>query len=272
MREKQKYTPNDKEGDNSVTKVYPRIAFLDEVRGVCVILMVIYHAIYTVGYVFEVRGVRRLFWQLSPLEPFFAGVFIFLCGLCCALSHSNGRRGARLAAVACGVSAVMAVAFPATPIWFGVLHMLAVCLLLYAALARLLRRVPPAVGVAVCALLFCLCWNVPAVQGGRVGLGDWSWRLPAALTRQRWLYALGIGRIGGEQADYFPLLPWMFCFFAGSFVGQPVAAGRIPAWMYRAHVPPLALVGRHALPIYLVHQPVIWGVGHLIAAVAAHGS
>lgn len=252
----QKYTP-------SKPKYPPRIAFLDEVRGLCVFLMVIYHALYTFGYLLNAAVARRLFVFFAPVEPLFSGAFIFLCGLCCVLSHSNLRRGGVLALVAAGVSVVMAWLFPARPIWFGVLHLLSACILLYAALARPLRHVPTAAGLAVCAVLFILCLGLPAEEGhGAFGIpGVWQWPVPEALVRCPWLYPLGLGRIPGAQADYFPLFPWMFCFFAGSFAGRPIAAGRTPSWMTPLHLPPLAFLGRHALAVYLLHQPLIFGIG-----------
>lgn len=246
----------------------PRIPLLDEIRGLCVLLMVIYHAFYTLGYIIGFPVCRRLFGFFSPAEPVFAALFILICGLCCHLSHNNLRRGGLLALAAAGVSAVTAVILPEEPIWFGVLHLLACCILLFALLHRPLSRLPAAAGLAICVALFLLCWSVPVQEGkGFFGIpGLFTWEIPAALVRQKWLYPLGLGRIGGVQSDYFPLLPWMFCFFAGSFIGRWVAAGRLPGWAYRRHLPPLDFLGRHALAVYILHQPLIYGAGLAAAA------
>ena len=96
---------------NTTENRKPRIALLDELRGLCVLLMVVYHGLYTLGYYLDIAACRRLFHFFTPVEPLFAGIFIFLCGLCCPLSHSNLKRGALLAVVAAGVSLVMAVGF-----------------------------------------------------------------------------------------------------------------------------------------------------------------
>lgn len=242
-----------------------RIALLDELRGLCVLLMVVYHGFYTIGYLFDLSIGRELFRFFMPVEPVFAGVFIFLCGLCCTLSHNNWKRGGLLAIVAVGVSLVMAIGFPDEPIWFGVLHLLSCCILLYALLQKPLRRIPLWLGAGVCALLFALCWNLPVqTQPGYFGIsGLWSVSIPTTLIEHWWLYPLGLGRIPGTQGDYFPLLPWVFCFFAGSFVGRPLAQGRAPQWMRLPHVPPLSFLGRHALLIYVLHQPAIYGAALL---------
>lgn len=252
----------------------PRIALLDEVRGLCVVLMVVYHGFYTFGYYLEgeahaslARACRELFDFFMPVEPLFAGIFIFLCGLCCTLSRNNLKRGALLAVVAAGVSAVMAIGFPDDAIWFGVLHMLAVCILLYALLHRVIARVPGWLGATVCALLLFLCWNLPVQYAdGFFGIrGVWEIAVPQEVTRQQWLYPLGLGRIDGVQGDYFPLLPWVFCFFGGSFLGRYVH--NLPPCLKRPHWPPLSFIGRHALVVYVIHQPIIFGVVSLVASI-----
>lgn len=242
----------------------PRIALLDEVRGLCVVLMVIYHGFYTLGYYAGMEEARFLFRFFMPVEPLFAGIFIFLCGLCCTLSRSNLKRGALLAVVAVGVSAVMAVGFPENVIWFGVLHMLATCILLYALLHRVIAKIPGWLGASVCGVLLLLCCKLPVqYESGFFGIaGLWEVPVPDALVNCPWLYPLGLGRIAGSQGDYFPLLPWMFCFFGGSFLGRYVH--RLPQVLKRSHLPPLAFIGRHALVIYVVHQPIIYGAVILV--------
>ncbi len=242
-----------------------RIALLDEVRGLCVVLMVVYHGLFTLGWYSGIAICRDLFRFFTPAEPFFAGVFIFLCGLCCTLSRSNLKRGLLLAIVAVGVSVVMAVGFPENAIWFGVLHLLATCILLYALLHRIIARLPGWLGAIVCAVFFFLCWHLPVqYEIGFFGIrGVWEIPVPGHITQQAWLYPLGLGRIAGTQGDYFPLLPWIFCFFGGSFLGRYVR--QLPHALKRSHLPPLAFVGRHALIFYVVHQPLIYGVGMLVA-------
>lgn len=250
---------------NTTENRKPRIALLDELRGLCVLLMVVYHGLYTLGYYLDIAACRRLFHFFTPVEPLFAGIFIFLCGLCCTLSHSNLKRGALLAVVAAGVSLVMAVGFPENPIWFGVLHLLATCILLYAATARAIARVPGSLGFLLCAVLFVLCWHVPVQwQDGFFGLpGVWEVAVKPATTP--FLYPLGLSRIPGSQGDYFPLIPWIFCFFGGSFLGRYLP--RLPHALCRPHLPPLSFLGRHALLIYVLHQPLIYGLGMFLSSV-----
>lgn len=241
----------------------PRIAVLDEIRGLCVVLMVIHHTFYTVGYLFGVPVFRDLFRGCLPVQPLFSGTFYFLCGLCSTLSRNNWKRGALLAGAAGLVSLVMWLFIPEEPIWFGTLHMLAACILLYALCRPLLEKVPGWAGIPACVILTVLFWDVTKGATGYFGIpGVWQVPLPEALTRQGWLYPLGLGRISGVQSDYYPLLPWGLIFFAGSFAGRYLP--KLPDGWRRPHLPPLAFVGRHALLIYLAHQPVIWGVTWVI--------
>lgn len=228
-----------------------RIHILDELRGVCVVLMVIYHALYTLATSFLAPLALSLYNFFYPIEPLFAGIFIALCGFSCRLSHNNIRRGLLLAAVSVGMTAILLIVMPSQIIWFGVLHCLSVCILLFAVAKPLLDRIPPLGGVIVCAVLFAVSWTVPTMHGGHF----FGMALPEALLTCDVLLPLGFGTV--FSADYFPLIPWLLLFLCGTFLGQ--WRDRLPAWCYRRRVPPLCWIGRHSLWIYLAHQPLIFG-------------
>ncbi len=245
------------------TRSARRIHFLDELRGFCIILMVFYHAFYTVGYMFGVSFAVDLFEFFSPAEPFFAGIFIFICGICCNLSHSNLKRGLLLAGVAVLMSAVLWCAVrltilePSTMIWFGILHLLAICILLYVLLRPTLLFLPAWLGVAISVLLFLLCWHVSPYEGSYFGFPGLFTVATPPTDRTILSYVLGLCYVG-STGDYFPLLPWVFCFFAGTHVGR--WRRRFPAWMSRRRFTLLAAIGKYSLWIYLAHQPVIYGL------------
>lgn len=243
----------------SLSRPGGRIYFLDEVRGFDLILMVFFHAFYVIGYLFQFRWGAWLFQFFNPAEPFFAGLFIFICGISCRLSHNNWKRGALLALVAAGMSLFLYLFMREQMIWFGVLHFLAVSILLFALLRPALDRIPPLAGVIASFLLLAMTWWVPAYKGSLLGIeGLFTLEIPEWMVRMPLLYPLGLG--AGEGADYFPLLPWFFCFLAGSFTGVWAKEGRFPRWMYRSRLPWLSWLGRHTLVIYVVHQPVFFGL------------
>ena len=135
-------------------------------------------------------------------------------------------------------------------------------MVLFWLLRPLLDKIPLWAGLAVFGLLTWLTWNI---QNGQLGFAPiWSLQLPASWYQSNWLMPLGFVPNGFFSADYFPLLPWVFVFFAGSLAGVPLKEGRFPAFVYPTHVRWLAAVGRHTLWIYLLHQPVIYGVLSLI--------
>ncbi len=251
-----------------------RIFLLDELRGFALVLMVFFHAFYLIGYTFDVPFFRMAFQFFLPAQPWFAGLFIFICGICCNLSHSNLKRGLLLTGAAVLLSAVLWCAVwwrmltPDNYIWFGILHLLAVCILLYALLRPSLRYVPPLIGVIVCLVLFILCYHVPPENGGWFGVrGLFSAATPAAPTDHPLLYGLGLCPVS-DCGDYFPLMPWVFCFLAGSFTGVWATRGKFPKWTYRSRFPAFSAIGRHSLLIYLFHQPILYllceGIGWLI--------
>ena len=183
-------------------------------------------------------------------------VFILLSGFCLPLGHHPFRRGAVVFGAGALVTAVTLLFLPEDVVWFGVLTLLGSSMLLTAALDPLLRRVPPAVGVAVSALLFWATyptmngfWNLP---GGRLAL-------PQALYVSYPTAYLGFMPKSFFSTDYFPLLPWLFLFWAGYFLHHLVGRGRL-APLRRSVCPPLGWMGRHSLVLYLLHQPVILGV------------
>ena len=140
--------------------------------------------------------------------------------------------------------------------WFGVLTLLGSSMLLTAALDPLLRRVPPAVGVAVSALLF---WGTYPTMSGFWNLPGGRLALPQALYASYTTAYLGFMPKSFFSTDYFPLLPWLFLFWAGYFLHHLVGRGRL-APLRRSVCPPLGWMGRHSLVLYLLHQPVILGV------------
>lgn len=248
---------------NTVPMKADRIALLDELRGFSVLCMVFYHTFYLMGAMFDLRIGWLLFDFFTPAQPFFAGCFIGISGISCRLSRSNARRGLRLLLIACGLTLVTAVLLPlfgmtGGEIYFGVLHLLSVCMLLYAALKPLLARVPPLAGILVCIAGYAATSlanphfvSAAARLAAHSAAGDFlaSYILP-----------LFVRLPGFHSADYFPLFPHMFLFFACSFF----ACYAFPKWAYPSRVKPLAFLGKHSLVVYIAHQPAAYLLVFLI--------
>ncbi len=233
-----------------------RVVLLDEVRGVCILLMVAYHAAYDLVYIFGVdislfhQAVLRRFAQ-----PFVAGLFIFTAGICCRFSRSNTRRGLAALSVGLAMGLFTVLFMPEQAIYFGILHFMGCAMLLFGPARRILDRLNVPTGVCVCFLLFLLTRNVGM---GFVGIpGGLELSLPASWYETRWLLPLGFR---GAGSDYFPLLPWIFVFLAGSCVGRAMTAADLPPLFTRSRAPFFALCGRNTIFIYILHQPVVYGL------------
>ncbi len=235
-----------------------RIHFMDELRGFAVLCMVFYHAFFTLAYLYNQQWGLVLLNFFMPAEPFFAGLFIFISGISSDLSRSNLKRGLKLLGVALAVTLVTVLFVRDEAIYFGILHFLAVCMILFGLTKSFFNKIPFWWGIAGCVLLYIL---TRGISGGYFGFGNaLALHLPGVLYTTDWLAPLGMYSSTFASSDYFPLLPWMFVFLAGTFFGRFAAAEKFPRFTYQSHVPPLSFMGRHALIIYIVHQPVIYGV------------
>lgn len=201
-----------------------RYHLLDELRGLDLISMMLYHGMWDVVFLFGIPqkwyiGRPGFLWQQS-----ICWVFILLSGFCLPLGHHPFRRGAVVFGAGALVTAVTLLFLPE--------------------------------GVVLSAALFWVTyptmrgfWNLP---GGRLAL-------PQALYANGLTAYLGFMPKDFFSTDYFPLLPWLFLFWVGYFLHQLVGrAGMEP--LRRSVCPPLGWMGRHSLVLYLLHQPVILGV------------
>ncbi len=236
---------------------------LDEIRGLAIILMVFYHAFYMFGSFFEFEFMSAAQKFFEPLQPPFACLFILISGISSNLSHSNFVRGARLLAIALGFTLVTAVVLPKfgideAQIIFGILHLLSVSMLLFALLQKPFSKIPPAVGFGINMVLFFVLYSVPS--GSILG-----YDLPVELYANSFTATLGFAPSGFYSADYFPLIPFVFMFFAGTFIGRFVFNGDLPEGFYKLRCKPLAVVGRKTLIIYIAHWPIIFLLGLIIS-------
>ena len=241
---------------------------MDELRGFAVLCMIFYHAFYTLAYLYGIDWGMALLRFFMPAEPFFAALFILISGISSDLSRSNLKRGLKLFAVALAVTLVTWLVVPSEIITFGILHFLSVCMILFGLCKKWLDRLPFSwVWVFLCAIAYFLTMNI---TDGYLGIWAFSVALPQAWYEQTWLFPLGICSSSFRSSDYFPLFPWIFVFLAGTMLGRFAAADRFPSFMYKSSIPALSWMGRHALILYVVHQPVIYGVAWILVFFLSH--
>ena len=156
-----------------------RYALLDELRGLDLVSMMLYHACWDMMFLFGIwmdwyAGMPGRLWQQT-----ICWVFILLSGFCAPFGRHMLRRGVTVFAAGALVTAVTLVFMPGDRVIFGVLTFLGTAMLLTGVLEPLLKKVMPAVGLAVSAVLFAVCYPVGL---GWVGLGGWKLMLPQSLN------------------------------------------------------------------------------------------
>lgn len=245
-----------------------RIFFIDELRGFSILCMIFYHAFYLFDMFFAWEWADVLFEFFMPVQPFFAGIFIFLCGISCTFSRSNLKRGIILLGIALGFTVVTVTVMPLIgfedcEIYFGILHFLAVSILIYALFSKFFSRVSPVIGIILCAALYPFTSNV---ADGILSYGELiAFKIPDMLYGTDILAPLGIYSETFYSADYFPLLPNFFIFLSGVFAGFVFLKKGYPEWTKKKRIPFLGFLGRYTLPIYVVHMPAIYALGFVIS-------
>ena len=133
-----------------------RLHLLDTLRGITIISMVIYHALWNLAYLQGVSlpwfsGQPRIIWQQSICIT-----FIFLSGFCRALGSKHLKRGLMVFGGGALVTLTTLIVLPDFPIIFGVLTFLGTAMLAVIPFENLFKKIPHEIGVIISLLLFLL--------------------------------------------------------------------------------------------------------------------
>ena len=162
-----------------------RYALLDELRGLDLVSMMLYHACWDMMFLFGIWMDWYIGWPGRLWQQSICWVFILLSGFCVPLGHRTLKRGAQVFAAGALVTVVTLVFMPEDRVVFGVLTFLGSAMLLTGVLEPLLKKIPPAAGLAVSAVLFALTYHLDerwlGFGGLRLALPD-AWY---AITLQR---------------------------------------------------------------------------------------
>ena len=233
-----------------------RYALLDELRGLDLLSMIGYHACWDLIFLFGMSAAWYTGWQGHLWQQSICWVFILLSGFCLPLGHRPLRRGLIVSGAGVLVTAVTLLFMPEDRVIFGVLTFLGTAMLLTGVLEPLLKKIPPAAGLAVSAVLFALTYHLDERW---LGFGGLRLALPDAWYANYFTAFFGFLPFDFYSTDYFALLPWLFLFWAGYFLHGVVGRARMEP-LRRSVCPALGWMGRHSLVLYLLHQPVIYAV------------
>ncbi|OAI24934.1 hypothetical protein A1351_02850 [Methylosinus sp. R-45379] len=223
-----------------------RLLWLDVARGLAVLAMFAFHFGWDLGH----------FGHIDPDIPYtdaykafghaIAASFLFIAGLSLTLAHGTmfrarayWRRLALLVGAALLVSAGTYIAFPSSFVFFGILHCIAAASLL---------------------ALPCLRLPWPAAFAAGFALVGASFFARASFFDAPWFWWTGLSTFEPMTNDYRPLAPWAGALLFG--VGAAKLARLGPAAVTDSHgnvmTRGVALLGRHSLALYLLHQPLFF--------------
>ena len=236
-----------------------RLHFLDALRGFTLINMIAFHGMWNLVYLFGVRanwytGMPGYLWQ-----QWICWTFILLSGFCWSFSRNHLKRGAMVFGGGLVVTAVTCLVMPESRIVFGVLTCIGSCMLLLIPVEKLLKKLPAGTGLVISFGLFVVLRNVSA---GSLGFeGFVLCLLPNSLYRNLLTAYLGFPPRGFFSTDYFPLLPWFFLLVTGYFLFRLLDVQGLNEKLFaKGNVPVLNWLGRHSLIVYLLHQPILYGL------------
>jgi uncharacterized membrane protein len=247
----------------SELKTLGRIAAVDVARGLALVGMVAYHLTWDLAHFGFVSASLPFTSGMRALSHGVASVFLALVGVSLALAHSHGLRAsafARRLAIVAGAALLVTVASLFVdrdePIYFGILHCIAVASLVAA----------PFVGAPVWAALAAGALALAAP----LAVSSESFNSPALI----WL---GLGTVAPSTLDWRPLLPWAGVVLIGlalarlalpRFVRSRLAPWRPAGIAGRA----LGFAGRHSLAIYLTHQPILFAALFALASLTGQAA
>lgn len=235
-----------------------RLSGIDAIRGITLLSMIVYHTCWDLNYLFgvDIEGYGSVWsyvWQQS-----ICWTFILLSGFSWSLGKNHVKRGITVFVAGLLITAVTLLAMPDERVICGVLTLIGSCMLLMIPLEKLLRRVPAGTGFFVSMLLFLLLRNVNRRELGFEEL--------VIAKLPEWLYAnmfstyLGFPERGFYSTDYFSLFPWCFLFVAGYFLYRLAESRKLLERLFSWKLSPFTLAGRYSLPLYMLHQPVVFGI------------
>lgn len=228
-----------------------RIWELDAFRGICIIGVVIVHFVYDLVDLYKIIDWKYPDWFWFVKQ--WGGVlFLLLSGTCITLGKHPIRRGLIVFGSGLIISLVTWAMYAwfnfdkGIIIYFGVLHCLGICMLLW----PIFRKLP---------------WWLLLIAGvGLVWLGLY---FKGLTVESAYLFPIGLTNKYFRSSDFFPLLPHFGFFLLGAVVGKTLYRKKeslLPKLDGKPVIGFFQWCGRQSLWIYLIHQPILNGICMLL--------
>jgi uncharacterized membrane protein len=230
---------------------------VDTLRGVAIVLMVIYHFTWDLVYF----GLYQVNLLVGPWQWFARGIatlFIFVMGVSLTLTDARERRrlgqpppfrkyllrGGKIFGLGLIITIATYFFIGRGFVIFGILHLLGASIILAYPFLRINRWATLIAGVVV------------------IAAGVY---VDTLVVSYPWLVWLGVKQGGLYMVDYYPILPWFGLALLGIFAGHSFYPRGVRGFSLPnlAAVPPLRglrFLGRHSLLIYVIHQPILIGL------------
>ena len=254
-------------GEEKLLQLNNRILELDLFRGIAVILMILDHFMYDIwgimpmlfkdfpgnGFSEALYDFSRWYWNWNAREIvryIILFVFLGLTGVCCSFSKSNLKRGAKLLTVAYLLTVVtyiigLVIDDPNMMITFGVLHCIAISLILIGLLEKFVKNKWCYLAIGIIMLMIGIIIDQDAYfvsyEGNNI----------IVLTFKQMLGSVRCG------SDCFPLFLNGGQIFIGVFLGKLLYEQRKSIFNAKYSNNPLTFVGRNSLVVYFAHQVIL---------------
>lgn len=223
---------------------------VDLMRGFAVALMIVFHFCYDLTY-YQFAGFdfyHDPFWL--NFRTFIVSLFLLVVGISQSLAFYGKvprnriiKRLLILLVLSLLISIATYFIFPGRTIVFGILHFILVASII----ALPFTRYP----------LVSLISGITAVFIGNTFTSE--------LFNQSWLHWIGFMQYKPATEDYVPLFPWLGVVLIGIWVGHTLLSSGNGRRILNADLPVpgkrlLEVAGRHSLLIYILHQPILFGL------------
>lgn len=241
-----------------------RAKVLDAWRGLALLSMVGFHGYYDLTRIFDQQALLiaaplEHLWQQSILIS-----FVFIAGCVSNYTVHSWKRGMVLCLWGLGLTGITHFFIPGETILWGVLSFMGLGGILLGILAKAWQSYGEKINLkeqwrgALWGFIFSMVgfFCTEGLPRGFLGCyGNYFYQVPF-VDNNFFLFILGWPTNGFVSADYVPLVPWLFLGAGGYFFWQLVSK---PGENFQGPKS-LVFLGQHTLLIYLLHQPLLYGL------------
>ena len=232
-----------------------RFLELDATRGIAILCMVIYHAVF--DYTFFIQKILDVNSGIVLVIGRTAAVlFLLLVGISLTIqyykllhnqnsNHSSifMKRGLFIFGIGLGITLITGILFPQYIIWFGILHLIGASIILSIPLVK--------------------HKNISGILGGIILLTGAYFYITLSSGNAFITKLIPILPAQIQTFDYFPLFPWIGIVWIGIFLGHYLYPNGKQLLQIKKENPVLnffGFLGKYSLAIYLIHQPILVGI------------